>query len=245
MIKNVKCNGETVTQIIDGSGTKLADLTAEVENESSYVKPTATNAGGELAAGSTISAGTYFTGTATVPSSGGWTPKVASGTVTGNGTMGITITHNMGTENIIIFVFNQRAMSDYVSAGSGNEGSWAHMWSVIFNPKIFFNSGHSVRYDFSAYNTATGNNGVLNVDWSSYYTGMGIHVKSPYANKAKDFTVEAIVKAEDVVWFNENDCRIVTGETFGSGTTYYWFAYELPAFTSKKKMTIGTATVGG
>ena len=36
-----------------------------------YVKPTATNAGGELTAGSTIAAGTYFTGTATVPSGGG------------------------------------------------------------------------------------------------------------------------------------------------------------------------------
>lgn len=71
MIKNVKCNGETVTQIVNGSGTKLADLTAEVENESSYVLPTSTNAGGELTAGSTIAAGTYFTGAATVPSSGG------------------------------------------------------------------------------------------------------------------------------------------------------------------------------
>lgn len=245
MIKNVKCNGETVTQIVDGSGTKLADLTAEVENESSYVLPTTTNVGGELEAGSTIAAGTYFSGAATVPSSGGWTPKVASGTAKGTGTMGITITHNMGTENIIIFLFNQRAMSDYVSTGSGNEGSWANMWSVIFNPKIFFNSGHSVRYDFSAYNTATGNNGVLNVDWSSYYAGMGIHVKSPYANKAKDFSVEAIVKAEDVLWFNANECRIVTGETFGNGKDYYWFAYELPAFTSSQKMTIGTATAEG
>lgn len=71
MIKNVKCNGETVTQIVDGSGTKLAYLTAEVENEASYVLPTSTNAGGELAAGSTIAAGTYFTGAATVPSGSG------------------------------------------------------------------------------------------------------------------------------------------------------------------------------
>ena len=71
MIKNVKCNGETVTQIVNGSGKKLADLTAEVENESSYVLPASTNAGGELAAGSTIAAGTYFTGAATVPSNGG------------------------------------------------------------------------------------------------------------------------------------------------------------------------------
>lgn len=36
-----------------------------------YVQPTSTNAGGELAAGSTIAAGTYFTGAATVPSGGG------------------------------------------------------------------------------------------------------------------------------------------------------------------------------
>lgn len=35
-----------------------------------YVQPTSTNAGGELEAGSTISAGTYFTGEATVPSGG-------------------------------------------------------------------------------------------------------------------------------------------------------------------------------
>lgn len=210
-----------------------------------YVKPTETNAGGELEAGSTIEAGTYFTGKATVPSSGGWTPKVASGTAKGAGTGGITITHNMGTENIIIFVFNQRAMSNWVASGSGNNGSWASMWSVIFNPKIFFNSGNSVQYDFSAYNTATGDNGVLNVDWSSYYTGIGIHVKAPYSTSGKDFTVDSIVKTEDVLWFNENECRIVTGETFGSGTDYYWFAYELPSFTSSQKMTIGTATAEG
>ena len=36
-----------------------------------YVQPTSTNAGGELTAGSTIAAGTYFTGEATVPSGGG------------------------------------------------------------------------------------------------------------------------------------------------------------------------------
>ena len=78
MIKNVKCNGETVTQIVDGSGAKLADLTAEVENESSYVLPTSTNAGGELAAGSTIAAGTYFSGEAIVPSGGSGGPQLAT-----------------------------------------------------------------------------------------------------------------------------------------------------------------------
>ena len=36
-----------------------------------YVQPTATNAGGELAAGSTIAAGTYCSGEATVPSGSG------------------------------------------------------------------------------------------------------------------------------------------------------------------------------
>ena len=38
---------------------------------SEYVKPTSKNSGGELTAGSTIAAGTYFTGEATVPSGGG------------------------------------------------------------------------------------------------------------------------------------------------------------------------------
>ena len=82
MIKNVKCNGENVTQIVDGSGNKLADLTAEVENESSYVLPASTNAGGELAAGSTIAAGTYFSGEATVPS-GGANPIISLNTDSG------------------------------------------------------------------------------------------------------------------------------------------------------------------
>ena len=82
MIKNVKCNGETVTQIVDGSGTKLADLTAEVENEAAYVLPTSTNAGGELSAGSTIAAGTYFSGEATVPS-GGANPIISLNTDAG------------------------------------------------------------------------------------------------------------------------------------------------------------------
>ena len=78
MVKNVKCNGETVTQIVAGSGNKLADLTAEVENESSYVLPTSTNAGGELTAGSTIAAGTYFTGEAMVPSGSGESNPIIS-----------------------------------------------------------------------------------------------------------------------------------------------------------------------
>lgn len=45
---------------------------------SEYVKPTSTNAGGELAAGSTIAAGTYFTGEATVPSGGSGGPQLAT-----------------------------------------------------------------------------------------------------------------------------------------------------------------------
>lgn len=67
---NVKCDGQTVTEIVDGNGQTLKTLSAEVENADQYYKPNAINAGGELTAGSTIAAGTYFTGEATVPSSG-------------------------------------------------------------------------------------------------------------------------------------------------------------------------------
>lgn len=49
---------------------------------SEYVKPTVTNPGGELTAGSTIAAGTYFSGAATVPS-GGNNPIVSLNTEAG------------------------------------------------------------------------------------------------------------------------------------------------------------------
>ena len=67
---NVKCDGQTVTEIVDGSGQTLKTLSAEVENADQYYKPDVINAGGELEAGSTIAAGTYFSGAATVPSGG-------------------------------------------------------------------------------------------------------------------------------------------------------------------------------
>ena len=66
-----------------------------------YVKPTSTNAGGELAAGSTIAAGTYFTGQATVASGGGLsvsgiTAEYSGGTVKAGTTLeqltGIAVT---------------------------------------------------------------------------------------------------------------------------------------------------------
>lgn len=74
---NVKCDGETVTEIVDGNGQTLKTLSAEVENADQYYKPEVINAGGELTAGSTIAAGTYFSGAATVPSGG-----ASAGTIT-------------------------------------------------------------------------------------------------------------------------------------------------------------------
>lgn len=67
---NVKCDGQTVTEIVDGNGQTLKTLSAEVENADQYYKPDVINTGGELEAGSTIAAGTYFSGAATIPSGG-------------------------------------------------------------------------------------------------------------------------------------------------------------------------------
>ena len=61
---------ESVQDITPDSGKYLSKITVGAI-PSTYVQPTSTNAGGELTAGSTIAAGTYFTGAATVPRGGG------------------------------------------------------------------------------------------------------------------------------------------------------------------------------
>lgn len=75
---NVRCDGQTVKEIVDGSGQTLKTLSAEVENADQYYKPAVINGGGELEAGSTIAAGTYFSGAATVPSGSGETNPIVS-----------------------------------------------------------------------------------------------------------------------------------------------------------------------
>lgn len=160
MIKNVKCNGETVTQIVNGSGTKLADLTAEVENESAYVLPTSTNAGGELAAGSTIEAGTYFTGAATVPS-GGANPIISLNTNSGTVdeavwkiiTKGEIIGQDSGGNNVTAgydgFLFYPSKGTDHVYTFYGTEhtkpmnGEWIKVVISQFNSSKA--SGSSVK----------------------------------------------------------------------------------------------------
>lgn len=62
---------ESQQTVIHDSGYFALDEVIVGAIPSEYVKPTSTNAGGELAAGSTIAAGTYFSGEATVPSGSG------------------------------------------------------------------------------------------------------------------------------------------------------------------------------
>lgn len=141
MIKNVKCNGETVTQIVDGSGTKLADLTAEVENEAAYVLPTSTNAGGELTAGSTIAAGTYFTGEAMVPS-GGANPIISLNT-------------NSGT--VDESVWKIIAKGDVIGQGSDGNNVTAGYPGFVFYPS------KGTNYVYTLYGTE--HTGAVNGEW--------------------------------------------------------------------------------
>ena len=141
MIKNVKCNGEAVTKIVDSIGTKLADLTAEVENESSYVLPTSTNAGGELTAGSTIAAGTYFTGEAMVPS-GGANPIISLNT-------------NSGT--VDESVWKIIAKGDVIGQGSDGNNVTAGYPGFLFYPSKGRN------YVYTLYGTE--HTGALNGEW--------------------------------------------------------------------------------
>ena len=62
---------ESQQTVIHDSGYFALDEVIVGAIPSEYVKPTSKNSGGELTAGSTIAAGTYFTGAATVPSGGG------------------------------------------------------------------------------------------------------------------------------------------------------------------------------
>ena len=144
MIKNVKCNGETVTQIFAGSGTKLADLTAEVENEAAYVLPTSTNAGGELSAGSTIAAGTYFTGEATVPSGG-------------SGESNPIISLNTDAGTVDESVWKIIAKGDVIGQGSDGNNVTAGYPGFLFYPS------KGTNYVYTLYGTE--HTGAVNGEW--------------------------------------------------------------------------------
>lgn len=60
---------ETAQDVTPDSGKYLSKVSVGAIPDT-YVQPTSTNPGGELTAGSTIAAGTYFSGEATVPSGG-------------------------------------------------------------------------------------------------------------------------------------------------------------------------------
>lgn len=117
-----------------------------------YVQPTSTNAGGELAAGSTIAAGTYFTGEATVPSGSGESNPIvslntASGTVDESVwkiiTKGEIIGQDSGGSNVTAgydgFLFYPSKGTDHVYTFYGTErvgpynGEWIKIVISQFN----------------------------------------------------------------------------------------------------------------
>lgn len=103
-----------------------------------YVQPTSTNAGGELTAGSTIAAGTYFTGEATVPSGGGLAEgqtavhdipggKILSAQVS----VASTTTNNQITATITLPESLSGVLPDYIVAVMNNHNK------VSYNSYVF------------------------------------------------------------------------------------------------------------
>lgn len=105
MVKNVKCNGQTVTKIVDNNGNTLANLSAEVENEAQYVIPSGTKS---ITANGTYSVSAFASASVDVQGGGGpYTPSISvgsNGIVTASGDGIVDTTHQLSSFDDADFV---------------------------------------------------------------------------------------------------------------------------------------------
>lgn len=143
---------------------------------SEYVKPTSKNSGGELMAGSTIPAGTYFTGEATVPSGSGETNPIIS----------------LNTDGVV-----DESVLKIVAAGTtiGKDSDGADV--TLINKSFVFHPSQGTDYLYVFYGTNTGvNSEMLNITimdvTSSRARGCGIkdNATSPLSMQWSPVTID-------------------------------------------------------
>lgn len=133
---------ETAQDITADSGKYLSKVSVGAIPDT-YVQPTSTNAGGELTAGSTIPAGTYFTGEATVPSGGLAEGQTAVHDIPGGKILSAqvsvasTTTNNQITATITLPESLSGVLPDYIVAVMNNHNKISYSsYSFAFAGKV-------------------------------------------------------------------------------------------------------------
>lgn len=169
-----------------------------------YVKPTATNAGGELAAGSTIAAGTYFTGAATVPSGGGlaegqvavywpypngkilWGETTLSSNTADGGSIEFTLNGSFTGYANYILCSNNAGGTTLMTGGYGLISTNSDH-TLVTAVSSYRNTGYAVSHGYGSITVGTAENG---------NTTLSITTGNNYAWKAGTYRI-LVVQAND------------------------------------------------
>lgn len=167
-----------------------------------------------------------------VSTSGGGVQTFASGEHTNDVVSGgFTITHNLSTKDVIVFVFSESASGGTAEEPLPITGGWNNMGGVFINPETFINSKKSY-FDFSSFNQNIAN--PTEVDWSKL--PLAIDFKAPYTSN-NDFIQSWVSQnnSKYISVFSENSVELVFPHTCPSHVKFKWYAFPI---TVSGKLTV-------